>query len=105
MSLPAFQLLPGPHGTVFHVRLSPGSSRERVVGEYAGALKVSVRAPAEKGKANAALVKLLAKAMGVERKSLAIISGETSRAKRILLRGRDAQQTEKLLHRAMDESS
>jgi uncharacterized protein (TIGR00251 family) len=85
---------------VFHVRVSPGASKEKVIGEHGGALKVSVTAPPEKGKANTALLKLLAKVIGVNRQDLSIISGETGRTKRILLEGRTVEEMEKLLHYA-----
>ena len=102
MSWPAFQLAPGPRGTVFLVRVSPGASREKVVGELGGALKVSVTAAPEKGKANAALIKLLAKTMRVDRKKLSIVSGETRKTKRILLEGKDVVETGKLLRQAVE---
>ena len=55
MSQPRFNLSDEPEGTVFRVRVSPGASKERIAGEHAGALKISVTAAPEKGKANAGL--------------------------------------------------
>lgn len=97
---PCFELTPGPRGAVFRVRVSAGASRSHVAGVHDGALKVSVSAPPQKGKANAALIKLLAGALRVERRSLRIISGETARNKHVLLEGRSIEETAELLRRA-----
>ncbi len=97
---PPFELTAAPTGTVFRARVSPGASKAKFLGEHGGALKLSVNAPPEKGKANSALLKLLAKALGVQRNQLAIISGETRKTKRILLKDKDIDQTRKLLRKA-----
>jgi uncharacterized protein (TIGR00251 family) len=98
MSTPVFRLSSGPGGTVFPVKVSPGASKEKIAGEHGGALKVSVSAPPQKEKANAALLKLLAKALKVGKKELEILSGETGRDKRVLLCNRSMEETRKLLH-------
>ena len=72
---------------VFSVRVSPGASRTRVLGEYAGALKIAVSAAPERGKANKAVVEFLADALGVSKSDVEIVSGHTSRDKRIAIRG------------------
>lgn len=69
------------------VHAVPGSKREGVAGVHGGALKVMVRAAAEKGKANAALVKVIARAAGVAPSSVAVVSGRTSRRKRVRVAG------------------
>jgi len=74
-------------GVTLPVRVSPGASRDRIVGEHAGALKVSVSAAPEKGKANAALIKLLAKAWSLPKTSLTVISGATDRNKVLHIEG------------------
>jgi hypothetical protein len=73
----------------FGVRVSPGAARTRVLGEHAGALKVSVAAAPEKGKANKAVIEFLADALGVRKADVEVVSGETSRDKRIAVRGLD----------------
>lgn len=70
----------------FAVRLTPKGGRDAVDGWVNGAdgkpyLKVRVSAPPEDGKANAALIQLLAKTLGVSKSSLVITSGETARLK------------------------
>lgn len=70
------------------VRLTPKSSRDAVEGieklaDGRAFLKARVRAVPEKGKANAALVKLLAKALDVPASSIEIAAGATSRLKSV----------------------
>ncbi|MFP6741152.1 MAG: DUF167 family protein [Alphaproteobacteria bacterium] len=74
------------------VRLTPRASRAGVDGvrlDAAGQayLQVRVTAPAEGGKANAALLKLLAKAWGVTRSHLAIVAGAKDRRKTVAVAG------------------
>lgn len=67
-------------GTEFTVRVTPKASRNAVVAED-GAIRVYVTTVPEDGKANAAVVKLLAKALGVPKSRLELIRGATSRDK------------------------
>jgi uncharacterized protein (TIGR00251 family) len=75
-------------GTVlFGVHAVPGSKGESVAGLHGGALKVKVRSRAEKGRANRDVVSLLATVLGVRRSEVEIVSGHTSRAKRVKVSG------------------
>ncbi len=76
-----------PDGVVLPVRAQPKARRSAITGEHAGALKVSVTAPAEKGKANAAIIAVLAKEFGLAKSQIELLSGQTSSQKRFLLRG------------------
>ena len=80
-----------PEGVVVPVRVSAGASRDRVLGEHAGALKLSVSAPCEKGKANKAVCALVAKTLGVAKSHVSIVAGGTSRDKKVLVRGADVE--------------
>jgi len=76
----------------FAVRLTPKGGRDAVEGWIAGAdgaklLKVRVAAPPEAGKANEALIALLAKALGVAKRDIRIAGGETVRTKWIEVDG------------------
>jgi len=71
------------------IRLTPRASREEIAGERDGAILVRVTAPPVDGAANAALVRLLAKALGVPKGAVAIVSGETSRTKVVEVAGLD----------------
>ena len=63
------------------VRITPRASRDEIVGEREGVLLVRVTAPPVDGAANEALVRLLAKVVGVPRGDVLIASGATSRTK------------------------
>jgi len=82
---------------VLTVRAAPKSSRDAVLGVMetpdGQALKVAVTAPADKGKANAALCSLLAKAFKVSKSSVAVISGDTDRRKVLRVSGDAAKLT------------
>jgi len=81
-------ITPTPHaeGCVLPVRAMPGARKEGVQGVYAGALKLAVQAPPERGKANKALIALLRKLLGVKRSQIELLSGQTSHDKRFLVR-------------------
>ena len=67
-------------GTEIAVRVTPRASRNAVEVQD-GAIRVKVTAVPEDGKANAAVVKLLAKALGVPKSRLELIRGATARDK------------------------
>ena len=76
--------------TILAVRVTPRSSRPGLGGWRTGAdgreeLEIRVAEPPADGAANDAVVKLLAKALGISRSELSIISGSTSRHKRIAI--------------------
>lgn len=77
---------------VFRVRLTPKGGRDALEGWAEAAdgtchLKARVRAAPEDGKANAALIALLAKALDVARSALAVVGGEKARLKTIRAAG------------------
>lgn len=73
----------------FAVRVSPRASRDAISGVHDGALKVALKAPPVEGAANAALIALLAKRLGVPKRAVRITSGESSRNKRVEVEGVD----------------
>jgi uncharacterized protein (TIGR00251 family) len=78
-------LTPHPDGVVVTVWVVPGASRDQVVGEHDGALKVRTVAPAEGGKANSRVAEMVAEAVGGRSGSL--VAGYASRRKQILVIG------------------
>jgi uncharacterized protein (TIGR00251 family) len=74
-------------GTILPVRAQPGTKRNAIVGEHDGALKIAVTAAPDKGKANDAIIAVLAKAFGLPKSNIELMSGPTSRQKKFLLRG------------------
>ncbi|WP_306153840.1 DUF167 domain-containing protein [Roseovarius sp. MMSF_3281] len=67
-------------GTQIALRVTPRASRNRITQE-GGEIRVYVTTPPEDGKANAAVQKLLAKALGVAKSRLTLIRGQTARDK------------------------
>lgn len=67
----------------FNVRVIPRSAKSEIVGEYNGDLKVRLTSPPVDGKANKELIKILAKELKVAKSNIEIISGKTSKSKRI----------------------
>ncbi len=69
------------------IKVVPGSSRDCIAEWLGETLKVRVRAPAARGKANAAVEKILADALGVPKKCARIVKGKTSTRKIIEISG------------------
>lgn len=74
-------------GVVIRVRAQPGARRNGVTGVREGELCVAVTVPPDRGRANDAIVKVLAKVIGVPRSRVKILSGETNRHKRLMVEG------------------
>jgi uncharacterized protein (TIGR00251 family) len=79
-------------GVVVDVRLTPKGGRDAIDGverlaDGRAVLKARVRAAPSEGEANAALLKLLAKSLGVAPRQVALVAGATSRLKRVKVLG------------------
>ena len=72
------------------VRVHPRAARDEIVGEREGAIVARLTAAPVDGKANAALVKLVAKRLGIAPSRVRIVRGERSRDKRVAIDGLDA---------------
>lgn len=68
---------------IISCHLQPKASKTEVVGLHGNALKVRIKAPPVEGKANAELIRFLAKEFAVSKRDVVLISGELSRQKRI----------------------
>ena len=86
-----------PDGTVIPVKVVPGASRDRIVGVLGDCLKIATSQPAEKGKANKAVAAILAKAMGVSKKDITLISGPTNPRKEFRVAGMTCKQVQQRL--------
>jgi uncharacterized protein (TIGR00251 family) len=69
------------------IKVVPGSSRNGIAGWLDDTLKVRVTAPAERGKANAAVITLIAKALGVSHECIQIAAGHASARKIVEIDG------------------
>jgi uncharacterized protein len=81
-----------PNGIVLAVRVTPRGGRDAIDGleqlaDGRGVLKLRVRAAASEGAANAALVDLLAKTLGVARRDVHLVAGAAARIKRVRIAG------------------
>lgn len=85
------------------LRVAPGASSPRIVGRHGTAWKVRVTQAPEDGKANAAVVRLLADTLALPARDVEIVSGHASRDKTVALDGIDQAETERRLTRASRE--
>jgi hypothetical protein len=74
-------------GATLRVRVSPRASRDELVGERNGALVVRLTAPPVEGQANAALVRFLARHLGVAPSAVSVTRGAKGRDKVLLVAG------------------
>ena len=87
-----------PTTTRLRLRVAPGASGSPgIVGRHGASWKVRVAAPPERGRANAAVLALLAKTLSLPRASLAIVSGGGSRDKIVELTGIEPAELERRL--------
>ena len=71
----------------FEIIAKPKASRNRLDGIHDGALKISVTAPPDKGKANEAITKILASNLKISKSSISITRGAASRRKTVRIEG------------------
>jgi uncharacterized protein (TIGR00251 family) len=74
-----------PAGAEIDIRVIPRAHKTEIAGERDGALLVRVKAPPVDGAANDAVVECLAAALGVPRRAIAIVAGERSRRKKVVV--------------------
>ena len=74
-------------GVVLTLHIQPGAKRTEVAGLHGHALKIRLAAPPVDGKANEALIAFVAKTLGVSKSHVELVSGQTSRAKRLRVTG------------------
>ncbi len=86
--------------TRLRLRVAPGSARAGVVGRHGEAWKVRVAAPAEAGRANDAVVRLLAETLSLPRTSVTVVSGHGARDKVVELAGIDPVEIDRRLSSA-----
>jgi len=82
------------------LRVSPGAVRSVVVGRHGAGWKVRVAAAPEHGKANDAVVRLLADTLALPARAVQIVSGRSSRDKTVALEGMDPEEIERRLAEA-----
>jgi uncharacterized protein (TIGR00251 family) len=91
--------------TRLRLRVAPGAKRSGVVGRHGEAWKVRVAAPPEGGRANDAVVALLADTLSLPRGAVRLVSGDGARDKIVELTGIDASNVERRLTTASREEA
>jgi uncharacterized protein len=81
------------------VTVSPGASRTELIGRHGDGWKARIAAAPERGRANTALVTLLANALGLLRDQVRVVAGETARRKVIEIEGLDEAEVSRRLAR------
>jgi uncharacterized protein (TIGR00251 family) len=74
-------------GLELSLHVQPGARRTALAGEHGGRLKLAVRAPATDGRANQAVLALVAEVAGVPQRAVELVSGAGARDKRVRIAG------------------
>lgn len=80
-----------------HVLVQPRASRAKIGPRHDGRIKIAVTAPPVDGEANAAVIELLARSLGVAKSAIEVVAGASSRRKTIRISGVTAEQIEELI--------
>ncbi len=91
-------------GTILPVKAHASARRNGIRGELGGALQVSVTQAPEKGKANKAIIAVLAEKLGLRKSQIELVAGETSPQKKFLVRGMLAAELSSRLERAVEHT-
>ena len=74
-----------PDGWLLTLHIQPGAKKSEVVGLHGDALKVRIASPPVDGKANEALLTFIADQLGLPKRAVQLVKGDTSRAKTVLV--------------------
>lgn len=86
---------------VLAVHVQPGAGSTAVVGRHGKALKIRVAAQPAGGKANEAVVQLIADVFGLKRADIEVVSGQTSRQKKLRLGALEQEDAERHIDRVL----
>jgi uncharacterized protein (TIGR00251 family) len=88
------------------VRVSPGARQNRIRGWLAsGELRVAVSAPPERGRANQAVIELLAEALAIPRRAVSLARGGSSRQKTFEVEGLEEAEARRRIDAAIAEGA
>ncbi len=80
-------LVPTHHGAILTVKVQPRAAATAVAGADPDWVRIRLQAPPVDGKANAALTAFLAETLGLPKRAVSLLTGETGRLKRIRITG------------------
>jgi uncharacterized protein len=86
------------------ITVSPGAARTELVGRHGDGWRARVAAPPERGRANRALVELVAELVGVRRDRVAVVAGGSGRRKVLEVEGLDTAELDRRLARAAGQA-
>jgi uncharacterized protein (TIGR00251 family) len=89
-------------GIVVRVHVQPGASRTSLVGRHGDAIRLRVAAPPVGGRANDAVVAFFAGVLGVPRRAVSVVTGATTRRKRVRVAGAGIDEAVAALRAALD---
>lgn len=95
------QIANSPSGAVISFRAQPKSSKTGFTLDDAGNLKLRIRSAPVEGKANKEIVETLSKIFGIAKSRVEMVSGDTSKQKRFLLTGIEADVVEGILRKEL----
>lgn len=84
-------------GVRLHLFIQPKASKNEVIGEHNGELKIKITAPPVDGKANACVIEFMAELFRCPKRDIQILRGELSRHKTVEILGIDAETAQKVL--------
>ena len=90
-------ITPQDGGVLLTLHIQPGAKKTEVSGPHGDALKIRLAAPPVDGKANAALIEFLAERLKVPRTRVTLVSGQSSRSKRVAVAGVACNEAEERL--------
>lgn len=90
---------------VLRLHVQPGAGKTTVVGRHGDAIKVRVASPPEGGRANDAVVVLIAQTFDLKLASVTLVSGQTSRSKRVQIDGIAEAEVQRCLELAMADAT
>jgi uncharacterized protein (TIGR00251 family) len=91
------RLIPKSEGVALAIKVVPGSSQQRIAGEYGDGLKITVTAAAERGAANEAVIAVLAESLRTSPGNVRIVRGHRNPRKQVLIVGLPAEEIERRL--------
>jgi uncharacterized protein (TIGR00251 family) len=84
------------------IKVVPGSSRDQIAGLLGDALKIKVAAAPQRGEANRAVVRVLARALGIAPAQISIVRGLQAALKQVEITGLEQQQLELRLRKLLE---
>lgn len=90
--------------SILRIRVKPNAKKSGLLGRHGDAIKIAVRAAPERGRANAEVLDVLARALQVPPSALELVAGPSSPDKRVRVHGLEAAEVARRIAAALGES-